>query len=220
MKKLIGLGLLLLGLSFVYNSDIMAQNGKMKGKANCKHQCTKFVDADGDGKCDNFVDANGDGKCDNCTGGGNCDGTRAGMGKCMGSCGNYQDANGDGKCDNFVGKGKCDGTGRNFGKMNPNHPGCKNSTTGDQPANLTLNPNSPNPAGSLTKISFNLKNSANVKVTLFDYSGNKVKDIFNGELKSGDNSVELNTNDLAPGNYLYSVESDGKTQSKPLVIVK
>jgi hypothetical protein len=231
---------------FVFSTtQSYAQPHKGMGKGNC---CTKFVDANGDGKCDNFVDANNDGKCDNCPSMGKCDGNGKGMGqgKCdgtgkgMGNCGkgkcskNFIDANGDGKCDNFIdanndGKcdncpsmGKCDGTGK--GMMGKGNCGknCKMSGNGNANAqsSFSVDQNVPNPFNAVTKIPFNLKSENDVKVALYDNSGNLVKGIFEGRLPAGDHEVELNSNGINPGNYIYTITVGGKVQSKQLIVVK
>lgn len=92
----------------------------------CDDECTRHVDADGDGKCDNcgadmpkepcteHVDANNDGKCDVCGADMSTDPEPTpdpdehehvdtnDDGKCdvCGLCLNHRDTNGDGKCDN------------------------------------------------------------------------------------------------------------------------
>jgi hypothetical protein len=243
MKKYFGLTLFIAILSlFLLSNEAYSQ--KCKGNGQCKNHCSKFVDANNDGKCDNFVDANNDGKCDNCAGNGACNGTGK---KCIGqgnhNCGKFVDANGDGICDNFIdadkdgkcdnctgkciGKGTCDGTGQSMGhckgkgKSNPNcSPGSCKMTKKNESSNFTLNQNVPNPVVGTTKISFNLKEENIVKIVLSDNTGNKVKDIFEGNLSVGDHDIELNVADLNPGNYFYSVYVGGKVQTKQLVVIK
>jgi hypothetical protein len=255
MKKYFGLTLFIALLSlFLLSNEAYSQ--KCKGNGQCKNNCSKFVDANNDGKCDNFIDANNDGKCDNCTGTGVCDGT--GKGKCQGkhNCGKFVDANNDGKCDNFIdangdgkcdnctgtgvcdgtgkgkcigqGKGHCDGSGKSMGQAQGKCDGtgqskgncsksCKMKNTN---SNFTLNQNVPNPVSGTTKISFNLKVENIVKIVLSDNTGNKVKDIFEGNLSAGDHDIDLNVADLNPGNYFYSVYVGGKVQTKQLVVIK
>jgi hypothetical protein len=240
MKKYFTLGTLLTLLAlFVFSSDSYAQNckGKGQGMGQCKSSCSKFVDANGDGKCDSFVDANGDGKCDDCTGTGACDGTGKGKGMGQGKCAKFIDANGDGKCDNFVdangdgkcddctGAGACDGTGK--GKKMGQGKGmgqakcgkaCK-STPNTDPT-FTLNQNVPNPVTGTTKISFNLTVPAKVVVALYNQKGELVKNIYDGKLSAGDQTVDLNTDGINPGNYFYSVSVGGNVQSKQLIVIK
>ncbi len=210
--------------------------GKGMGQGKCGAGCGKFVDANNDGKCDNFVDANNDGKCDNCTGAGKCDGTGKGkgmgQGKCGAGCGKFVDANNDGKCDNFVdansdgkcdnctGTGTCDGTRKGKGMGLKKGHGCKGSCGSQTNNNFKIDQNTPNPVTGMTKINVVLQQEEYVKVTLFDYSGSKIKDVFDGKLKAGDNTVEFSVNGLNPGNYLYVVEVAGKLQSKNMMIVK
>ena len=236
MKKYFRLSLIIAIVSiFVLTAITNAQNGK--GHGNCKNSCTKFVDANGDGKCDNFVDTNADGKCDNCSGTGTCDGSGNGQGKHKcgkfidsngdGKCDNFIDANTDGKCDNCTGLGSCDGTGKGMGKGQGKGKGnCGNgcrmnqNNTTNTVSSFTLNQNVPNPVIGTTKISFNLKSATIVKIILSDKLGNKVKDIFEGSLAIGDHDVDLNVAGLNPGNYFYSVYVGGKVETKQLVVIK
>ena len=237
MKKVLTLALLMVSMAMFLNvTDMNAQNGKGKGKQNKqgKQASCKFVDANNDGICDNFVDANGDGKCDNCTGNGTCDGTGKGMKQGSGKscCGKFVDANNDGKCDNFVdanldgkcdnctGTGTCDGTGKGKGMGMKKGQGCKGSCGSQTNNNFKIDQNTPNPVTGLTKVNVNLQAEEYVKVSLFDYSGSKIKDVFDGKLKAGDNTVEFSVNGLNPGNYIYVVEVAGKVQSKNMMIVK
>ena len=256
MKKLLGFSLLMILLAlFVNSSELYSQKGKGCGQGKgCGSSCTKFVDANGDGKCDNFVDANGDGKCDNCPGKGACNGTGTGCGQgkgCGASCGKFVDANGDGKCDNFVdanGDGKCDncsgtgtckGTGQGCGqnKGMGQGQGCGQNkgmglgkgcgSNGCAKANLNkpnfnINQNTPNPVqlSGMTKITVNLKEANDVKVAIFDYAGNRIKEVFSGKLNAGDNVIEFSSAGIDAGNYMYAVEVAGKIQAKQMMIIK
>ncbi|MBM2814794.1 MAG: Por secretion system C-terminal sorting protein [Ignavibacteria bacterium] len=241
MKKYFSfLFLLTLIALFVNVTNSYSQKGKGHGQCCAKGSdaTCKFVDANGDGKCDNFVDANEDGKCDNCKGNGQCTGTgnckgkgngncnAAGTGK--GNCCNFVDADNDGKCDKFVdadNDGKCDlrgskgkGCAKGMGHGNKN---CKFGTNkSNTQSKFTINQNAPNPVSNFTKLSFNLKETNSVKVELYDSYGKKVKEVFEGKLPAGDNTVDLNTTEVTPGNYFYTVEVAGKVQSKQLIILK
>ena len=246
MKKFFGITLIAGLLAFLlFSNDVSAQKGK--GNNQNKHNCSKFIDANGDGICDNFIDANGDGKCDNCTVKGNCDNTCMGNGQgkhnCSkfidvngdGKCDNFVDANGDGKCDNCIGNGSCDSSGKGMGNCNGKGMGngngmgngkskgnCGNGCgmTKNTTSTFTLNQNIPNPVIGNTTISFNLKEANNVKIILSDKLGNKVKDIFEGNLSIGDHEVDFNASGLNPGNYFYSVYVAGKVQTKQIVVIK
>jgi hypothetical protein len=177
-------------------------DGTGKGMGNCGKvgKCSKFVDANGDGICDNFVDANNDGKCDNCKSNGNCNGKGKCDGKNMG-----QDNCGKG----MMGKGKCSRSCKMSGSVNAN---AQTSFSVDQ--------NVPNPFNAMTKIPFNLKSENDVKVALYDNSGNLIRNVYDGRLQAGDHEVELNSEGINPGNYIYTITVGGKVQSKQLVVVK
>ena len=69
--------------------------------------------------------------------------------------------------------------------------------------------NYPNPFKEKTNIDFNLKSAGDYKVTLNDENGRVVKEIFNGYLKAGKNSLELIPDaSLKNGLYFYRVEGE------------
>lgn len=81
--------------------------------------------------------------------------------------------------------------------------------------------NFPNPCKEKTTISFNLIQSSDVDLTLYDISGKVIDKISKKNLGSGNNLIEYNTSKLQAGNYLYQLQvtnlSGTFKQSKKLI---
>ncbi len=71
-----------------------------------------------------------------------------------------------------------------------------------------LGQNIPNPYRDETLIPFTLKQSAEVRVDLWDLSGKKVATVLHEKLSSGDHTVDVNIRSLGlpAGNYVYQME--------------
>ncbi len=157
---------------------------------------TRFIDADGDGVCDNFTDADGDGKCDNCTG--------------LGS--GFIDEDGDGKCDN-AGLGQ-NGAGKGQGKNGKGN----GKRLRDGSCDFDLEQNYPNPVNGNTSLNLNISEAKYGTINLYDYSGNKVAEVFKGNLNSGDNIIDYQPVNMKSGVYYYTVEIDGQISTKKMII--
>jgi protocatechuate 3,4-dioxygenase beta subunit len=71
---------------------------------------------------------------------------------------------------------------------------------------FTLGQNYPNPYEGQTTIPLLLKNNSNVKIELWNLSGQNVGTIFNAALSAGQHEIPFNTSGrLATGNYIYQL---------------
>ena len=66
----------------------------------------------------------------------------------------------------------------------------------------------PNPANGSSNVNLNLPEAAVVRMAIYDVLGNKVSDLHNGYMSSGDNSVKINGLESEQGMYLLKVEID------------
>lgn len=74
------------------------------------------------------------------------------------------------------------------------------------PQEFALKGNYPNPFNPTTTISFDLPETAEVKIEVFDVLGRRVMEVPTQQLAAGaDRKVELNASNLASGTYLYRV---------------
>lgn len=90
------------------------------------------------------------------------------------------------------------------------------------PTGFALEQNYPNPFSSSTAISYQLSKQSNVKVTIYDVLGRKVRDFNVGLQTVGTYGVVWDgRNDLGrivtPGVYFYRLEAEGKAQVKKMV---
>ncbi|MBK5284345.1 MAG: T9SS type A sorting domain-containing protein [Bacteroidia bacterium] len=85
---------------------------------------------------------------------------------------------------------------------------------------VSLFQNQPNPAKNFTNISYELKKSANVKLSLFDITGRMVMNVNEGSKTSGNHKVIIDTRKLDAGVYIYSLNAEGTSISKRMVVTK
>ena len=78
--------------------------------------------------------------------------------------------------------------------------------------------NYPNPVTAITTIEITLANSANVIIEVSNLTGQLVKEIDAGQLKSGVNKVNLHTSDLTSGIYFYTVSNGNQSVTNKMVI--
>lgn len=65
----------------------------------------------------------------------------------------------------------------------------------------------PNPANAQTTLRFHLPVTANVEITLFDASGNRIQTITNKVFTRGEHQVEINIAALSAGMYFYRISA-------------
>lgn len=82
------------------------------------------------------------------------------------------------------------------------------------PAEYSLGQNYPNPFNPATAISFALKTDAKVSLRLFDALGKEVKTLIDGTLAGGQHRVDVTTEGLSSGVYIYTLEATGVDGSK------
>ncbi len=163
------------------------------------------MDSDGDGICDNFIDEDGDGICDHCTG----DQVRNRHRRAQGSGNNYGNA----------GSSECSGGCRNGSQQNfIDRDGdgiCDNYLT--RP--LVERPY-PNPFTTSTTLEFTLQAEANVKLAVYDISGNLIELLYEGTLAAGEHSYTFTAEGIEPGRYFFVLKiNDNFTFTRQIVYV-
>ncbi len=90
-----------------------------------------------------------------------------------------------------------------------------------QPSDFILYQNFPNPFNPNTKITFEIPFQIEVRIILYDVTGQEIKTITNQKYEAGFHSVVLNADDLSSGVYLYRMTTlSGYTAVKKLTIIK
>jgi hypothetical protein len=85
---------------------------------------------------------------------------------------------------------------------------------------FVLSQNAPNPATGKTAFTFTTPSSSEVRITLADITGKTVRELANGVFGAGEHSVNIVTNDIPSGSYVYILESDGVRLVRQMIISK
>ncbi|MBI5806544.1 M28 family peptidase [candidate division TA06 bacterium] len=85
--------------------------------------------------------------------------------------------------------------------------------------------NSPNPFKNQTSISYQLPKSGMVKLNIYNIAGQLVKTLVSGEQAAGSYAVKWDRLDsknrqVSAGVYIYHLSTDGKTQSRKMIVLK
>jgi aminopeptidase N len=90
----------------------------------------------------------------------------------------------------------------------------------DSPGKFHLYQNIPNPAGTTTRIVYDLDHDATVRLDILDVSGKIIATPVNEPKAAGKQSVDYDCSGLAPGVYFYTLQAGGFMQTKKMVITK
>ncbi|MGE5437207.1 MAG: T9SS type A sorting domain-containing protein [Syntrophothermus sp.] len=88
------------------------------------------------------------------------------------------------------------------------------------PNQYALFQNYPNPFNPSTTVKFNLPVKTQVSLILFNNLGEKVKDIYSGELEAGYHEVKLDASNLSSGMYIYRLNAGKFTSTKKMSVIK
>jgi len=88
------------------------------------------------------------------------------------------------------------------------------------PKDFALYQNYPNPFNPSTTIKFALPVKTNLSLNVYNTLGEKVAEIFNGELEEGYHEMMFNASGLSSGIYFYKIESENYSAAKKLMLLK
>jgi nitrous oxidase accessory protein NosD len=80
--------------------------------------------------------------------------------------------------------------------------------------------NYPNPFNPVTQIKFALAKTVDVKLSIYNISGQLVSHLASGTMNAGVHAVDFNGSRLNSGVYYYTLEVDGKAMTKRMVLTK
>ena len=83
-----------------------------------------------------------------------------------------------------------------------------------------LEPNAPNPVSSATEIRFSLASGAHARVRLYDATGRELMTVLDETLPAGEYARTVTVNDLPTGAYVYTLEVEGRTTSRRMLVVR
>lgn len=88
------------------------------------------------------------------------------------------------------------------------------------PGGYNLSQNYPNPFNPATRIKFQLPESNNVKLVIYDITGRQIAILVNEKLTAGEYIYEYNAGNLSSGIYYYSLITENFSQTKKMVLIK
>jgi hypothetical protein len=89
-----------------------------------------------------------------------------------------------------------------------------------QPSVFELFQNYPNPFNPMTQIRFSLAKTAEVKLSVYNISGQLVSQLASGVRQAGYHTVNFDGSKLNSGVYYYTLETEGKSMAKKMLLVK
>lgn len=86
--------------------------------------------------------------------------------------------------------------------------------------NVQLNQNYPNPFNPTTVIGYQLPESSDVTLEVFDMLGRSVAVLVDGRQSAGSHQAEFDASNLSSGVYLYRLSAGQTVQTRQMVLVK
>jgi len=88
------------------------------------------------------------------------------------------------------------------------------------PTETKLYQNYPNPFNPTTAIKFDLATAGNVRLNVYNYNGQLVRSLVDGQMDAGYHSVNFDASSLSAGVYYYTMETAEKAMTQKMVLVK
>ncbi len=86
--------------------------------------------------------------------------------------------------------------------------------------NFELKQNYPNPFNPSTIICYTLSNSSMVRLDVFDLLGRKISNLVNSVQPAGNYNIKFDADKLSGGVYFYTLNANGKVNSKKMILIK
>lgn len=90
----------------------------------------------------------------------------------------------------------------------------------DEIVKFKLSQNYPNPFNPNTSISYTIPEATNVKLEVFNLTGQRVALLVNERKSKGVHSVNLSADTFASGLYIYRIRAEGFVQTKKMLLIK
>ena len=113
-----------------------------------------------------------------------------------------------------------DGYGSSYGNYQLCVSECLPADASELPVAFDLAQNFPNPFNPTTTIEFSLEATAQVSLAVYDLSGRKVATLVDGTVETGSHSVVFDASQLSSGVYFYTLNAEGQSMTRKMVLVK
>ncbi len=94
------------------------------------------------------------------------------------------------------------------------------SSEGEQDYNFRLEQNYPNPFNESTVINYQLSESRNVLIEVYDVLGRRVATLVDEPVSAGEHQVHFDAEGLASGLYVYKLQAGEKHESRTMSLIK
>lgn len=88
------------------------------------------------------------------------------------------------------------------------------------PANIALKQNYPNPFNPTTVIEYQLPQSAQVSLQVYDMAGRQVAELVNDQVSAGTHTINFDASNLSSGVYMYRLQAGTTMLTRKLTVVK
>jgi hypothetical protein len=113
-----------------------------------------------------------------------------------------------------------DSTVADMGRFYYAQPQGINDNFGALPNRISLLQNYPNPFNASTLIRYELPQSSQVKIEIYDLLGRKVTTLYDGEKQAGHHYVIWNTGDFSSGIYFSKLQAGEYSESRKMMLLK
>lgn len=94
------------------------------------------------------------------------------------------------------------------------------NTPVEQPSAISLQQNYPNPFNPTTTIEFDLQSASQTSFKVYDLNGQMVATLADGQMSAGQHSIAFDGSAMASGVYVYTLTTNGQTQSHKMILMK
>ena len=107
-----------------------------------------------------------------------------------------------------------------LGALEVNYPTDIRDNEGSMPEYLSLLQNYPNPFNPVTNIIFKVPFTANVNITIYNFLGQKINTLLNELKTKGTYRIQFDGSNITSGIYFYSMQIDGNSIVKKMLLLK